>query len=427
MKSNKAILKFAFPAIIENFLQMLVGISDTMIVAHLSLSAVAAVSLANNVITVYQAIFIALGTIVSSLFAKAMADKAVVEQQQLINGAVKLTVLISLGLGVSTLILAAPVLTLLGARGEVHVLGQLYLSLVGGLIGLLGLMTTFGALLRASGNTKTPMWASLFANVLNLIFSIFFIFVLHWGVWGTALGAVLARAFGVLYLYQKLHTHRPNRGFYKVKIEKALIRLTLPATGERLAMRLGDLLIMMIIIHLGERVFAGNAIGESITQFNYMPAFGMATVTVILVAQALAEEKPQEIKAYVRKTYWLSTLMMGIIGLFIVLLRQPLNLLFTKDLLAIRASNIVIIFSFLATFFVTGTTTYTAAFQGLGNAKLPFYATTAGMFGIRLFLGFVLALPLKMGLEGVWLAVLLDNLFRFLFLKFKFDKKLKMM
>lgn len=75
MKTNREILKFAFPAIIENFLQMLVGVSDTMIVAHLSLSAVAAVSLANNLITVYQAIFIALGTIVSSLFAKVLIAK----------------------------------------------------------------------------------------------------------------------------------------------------------------------------------------------------------------------------------------------------------------------------------------------------------------------------------------------------------------
>lgn len=75
MKTNKEILKFALPAIIENFLQMLVGVSDTMIVAHLSLSAVAAVSLANNLITVYQAIFIALGTIISSLFAKVLIEK----------------------------------------------------------------------------------------------------------------------------------------------------------------------------------------------------------------------------------------------------------------------------------------------------------------------------------------------------------------
>ena len=80
MKTNKEILKFALPAIIENFLQMLVGVSDTMIVAHLSLSAVAAVSLANNLITVYQAIFIALGTIISSLFAKVLIEKKAKEK-----------------------------------------------------------------------------------------------------------------------------------------------------------------------------------------------------------------------------------------------------------------------------------------------------------------------------------------------------------
>lgn len=99
MKTNKEILKFALPAIIENFLQMLVGVSDTMIVAHLSLSAVAAVSLANNLITVYQAIFIALGTIISSLFAKVLIEKGKRKSKELINSATKLTILIGLVFG----------------------------------------------------------------------------------------------------------------------------------------------------------------------------------------------------------------------------------------------------------------------------------------------------------------------------------------
>ena len=176
MKTNREILKFAFPAIIENFLQMLVGVSDTMIVAHLSLSAVAAVSLANNLITVYQAIFIALGTIVSSLFAKVLIAKKVEENpKRLINSATKLTFLIGLALGVVSVVGARPILYLLGARQQVLELSIIYLSLVGGLIVLLALMTTFGAFLRADGNTKTPMWASFFASLLNLILSIVFI------------------------------------------------------------------------------------------------------------------------------------------------------------------------------------------------------------------------------------------------------------
>ncbi|MEG1487190.1 MATE family efflux transporter [Lactococcus sp.] len=422
MKTNKEILKFALPAIIENFLQMLVGVSDTMIVAHLSLSAVAAVSLANNLITVYQAIFIALGTIISSLFAKVFIEKKAKEKpKELINSATKLTVLIGLVFGLFSLFAAQPILYLLGARQQVLELSIIYLSLVGGLIVLLALMTTFGAFLRADGNTKTPMWASFFASVLNLLFSIVFIFVFHLGVLGTALGAVLARVIGTAFLYYKLKEKRPSLQFYKVKLNRQLIKLSLPAAGERLSMRLGDLLIMMIIVRLGERVFAGNAIGESITQFNYMPVFGMATVTVILVAQATAENNIENIKAYIKKTYWLATSMMFIIGLVLLLTANMLNQLFTTDRIAMGASTTVILFSFLATFFVTGATTYTAAFQGIGNTKLPFYATTLGMFGIRLILGAFLALVLKLGLEGVWLAVLLDNFFRFVFLKIKFN------
>lgn len=423
MKTNKEILKFALPAIIENFLQMLVGVSDTMIVAHLSLSAVAAVSLANNLITVYQAIFIALGTIISSLLAKVLIEKKAKEKpKELINSATKLTVLIGLAFGLFSLFAAQPVLYLFGARQQVLELSIIYLSLVGGLIVLLALMTTFGAFLRADGNTKTPMWASFFASVLNLLFSIVFIFVFHLGVLGTALGAVLARVIGTAFLYYKLKEKRPSLQFYKVKLNRQLIKLSLPAAGERLSMRLGDLLIMMIIVRLGERVFAGNAIGESITQFNYMPVFGMATVTVILVAQATAENNIENIKAYIKKTYWLATSMMFVIGLVLLLTANMLNQLFTTDRIAMGASTTVILFSFLATFFVTGATTYTAAFQGIGNTKLPFYATTLGMFGIRLILGAFLALVLKLGLEGVWLAVLLDNFFRFIFLKMKFKK-----
>lgn len=425
MKTNKEILKFALPAIIENFLQMLVGVSDTMIVAHLSLSAVAAVSLANNLITVYQAIFIALGTIISSLFAKVLIEKKAKEKsKELINSATKLTVLIGLVFGLFSLFAAQPILYLLGARQQVLELSIIYLSLVGGLIVLLALMTTFGAFLRADGNTKTPMWASFFASVLNLLFSIVFIFVFHLGVLGTALGAVLARVIGTAFLYYKLKEKRPSLQFYKEKLNRQLIKLSLPAAGERLSMRLGDLLIMMIIVRLGERVFAGNAIGESITQFNYMPVFGMATVTVILVAQATAENNIENIKSYIKKTYWLATSMMFVIGLVLLLTANMLNQLFTTDRIAMGTSMTVILFSFLATFFVTGATTYTAAFQGIGNTKLPFYATTLGMFGIRLILGAFLALVLKLGLEGVWLAVLLDNFFRFVFLKIKFKKTL---
>lgn len=161
MKSTKEILKFALPAVVENFLQMLVGISDTFLVTRIGLTAVAGVSLANNIITVYQAVFIALGTILSSFLAREMSKK-------MVNAGVKLTALLGGTIGILTALFAQPLVHFFGGRGEVATLGQEYLLLVGGTIILLALMTSFGAIIRANGDSRTPMYASLFANILNI-------------------------------------------------------------------------------------------------------------------------------------------------------------------------------------------------------------------------------------------------------------------
>ena len=422
MKSTKEIMKFAFPAIVENFLQMCVGLSDTFLVTRIGLSAVAAVSLANTIIAVYQALFIAIGTIVASLYARKKSEKNSTQRQELINSAVKLTVLCGGGLGLFSILFGRVILAFFGGRGSVLTLSYDYLALVGGTIVLLGLMTTFGSFLRADGDSKTPMFVSLWINIFNLFLAAFFIFGLHLGVLGAALGTFLARLLGTLFLYKKTTSARANRHFFKQKINLELIKLTFPAVGERLAMRLGDLLIMVIVISFGEKVFAGNAIGESITQFNYMPMFGIATVTVILVAQEFGQGNFDHIHLYIKKTCLLSIAMMGLIGGGILLLSFPLSRAFTQDMVAVKSSMIVILFSFLSVWFVAGANIYTAAFQGIGNAKLPFYATTFGMVVVRAGMGFLFGHYLGLGLEGVWCGVMLDNLFRYLFLKLRFKK-----
>ena len=71
-------------------------------------------------------------------------------------------------------------------------------------------------------------------------------------------------------------------------LDRDLLSLALPAAGERLMMRAGDIVIIAIVAVFGTRAVAGNAIGEVLTQFNYMPAFGIATATVMLVAKVWA-------------------------------------------------------------------------------------------------------------------------------------------
>lgn len=424
-KLNKEIIKFGLPAIAENFLQMLVGIIDIFLVSRLGLSAVSGVSLASNIIVVFQAIFIALGAIVSGIVARQLAEKNNLLSHS-IKSALKLTLYISGFIGLLCLVFSREMVELMGASSQTKNMASEYLFLVGSFIVFLGLATTFGSILRAYGDTKTPMYASLYANFINIGLSALAIFVLGWGVVGVALSAVIARFFSTGYLYIKLYKKDVCfgfRGLIKQRIDKELIKQALPATAERLVMRVGDLLIIVLIISFGDAIFAGNAIGESIMQFNFIPAFGMATATVVLVAKEYGTKSmTDKINALTWRIYFLTLVMVLVVALPLFIFSRGLSGMFTGDSQAISASQIVLFFSLLTVPFAVGTTNYTAALQGIGRARIPFYATTVGMFGLRLTLGYLFGHILGLGLEGVWMAVMADNFFRFIYLKLKFNR-----
>ncbi len=422
MTTYKKIMNIAMPAMAENFLQMLMGMVDNYLVASLGLIAISGVSVASNIITIYQAIFIALGAAISSLISKTLAQGDKENLAFHTTEAIKLTLLLSLLLGLISLLFGRQMLDLLGTEKAVAEAGGLYLALVGGTIVLLGLMTSFGALVRVTRNPRFPMYVSLLTNVLNALLSGLGIYVFQLGIVGVALGTVLARLVGIVILWRELD-------FFTIRwswgLDGELLRLSLPAAGERLMMRAGDVVIIAIVVAFGTEAVAGNAIGEVLTQFNYMPIFGVATATVMLVAHAVGEGDLQAVSLIRKRTFWLSFACMLPVALGIFAFGRPLTSLYTNNSGAITASLLVILFSLLGTPMAVGTVIYTALWQGLGNARLPFYATTIGMWLIRIISGYLLGVTLGLGLPGVWAGTLLDNGFRWLFLKVLFDRKMR--
>ena len=418
-KKNKDILNIALPAMGENFLQMLMGMVDSYLVAHLGLIAISGVSVAGNIITIYQAIFIALGAAISSVISKSLGQKDQSRLAYHVTEALKITLLLSLVLGVLSIFAGREMIGLLGTEASVAESGGLYLSLVGGTIVLLGLMTSLGALIRTTHNPRLPLYVSFLSNALNIVFSSLAIFVLDMGIAGVAWGTILSRLIGVVILWSqlKLPYTRPNFG-----LDKDLLTLALPAAGERLMMRAGDVVIIALVVSFGTEAVAGNAIGEVLTQFNYMPAFGVATATVMQVARAVGEDDWERVDNLSKQTFWLSLFLMLPLTLSIYALGTPLSHLYTSDPVAIEASVLVTLFSLLGTPMTTGTVIYTAVWQGLGNARLPFYATSIGMWCIRIGTGCLMGIVLGWGLPGIWAGTLLDNGFRWFFLHYRYKQ-----
>jgi len=418
-KKNKDILNIALPAMGENFLQMLMGMVDSYLVANLGVIAISGVSVAGNIITIYQAIFIALGAAISSVISKSVGQKDQSRLAYHVTEALKITLLLSLILGALSIFAGQEMIGLLGTEQAVAESGGLYLSLVGGTIVLLGLMTSLGALIRATHNPRLPLYVSFLSNALNIVFSSVAIFILDMGIAGVAWGTILSRLIGVVILWSqlKLPYMRPTFG-----LDKDLLTLALPAAGERLMMRAGDVVIIALVVSFGTETVAGNAIGEVLTQFNYIPAFGVATAAVMLVARAVGENDWARVDNLSKQTFWLSFFLILPLTLSIYALGEQLSYLYTSDPVAIEASVMVTLFSLLGTPMTTGTVIYTAVWQGLGNARLPFYATSIGMWCIRIGTGYLMGIVLGWGLPGIWAGTLLDNGFRWIFLRYRYKQ-----
>ncbi len=405
-------MKIALPAIVENLLQMLMGVVDNYLVAQLGVLAISGVAVANNILAVYQALFIALAAAISSRLASQQLTRVSIRQ------AFSLTFWLSTCLGLISMLFSSQLLSLLGAEKNLSDLGGLYLAIVGGGSFSLAYLTSLGAILRVKGKVQLPAYVSLWTNLLNAILSALSVFIFDFGVAGVAISTVLSRLIGcsILFFFAKLDLAVL---IPELRVSQDFLAQALPIAGELLMMRLGDVVIVAIVVMLGTKAVAGNAIGETLTQFNYMPGLGLATATVILVAKAKKEEDWSKLKTLIKEAYLLSSLLMATISGLVWLCGTPLSAAFSQDSAVQSYSSVVLLFSFLGTLATSGTLIYTAVFQGLGKAKLPFYATSIGMWGIRIGLGYLLALPLGLGLAGVWLATIADNIWRFAFLYLK--------
>lgn len=410
----KKILSLALPAMGEQVLQAAMGTVDSYLVAQLGVAAISGVSVANNLLGVYQAIFIGLATSIASLLAKEKGEKS----QPLLASSLSLTVLVSLVLGGLALSLGQPLFGLMGLIGQFKAMAVIYFAWVGGSALLLGLMTVLSSLVRVQGRAQFPLVVNVLSSLANLVLSALFLFGLDWGVTGVALGTVLARLLGCALLWLAL-ADKPQSLVAFSRLDAAMVRFSLPLIGERLMMRAGGVVVTVVVVSLGTAALAGQALGETLAQFNYMPGLALATAAVILVAQ---EEDLVKQKRLVAELYGLSILLMWLFSGTVFLLTDWLLPFFTREAELGQLAKLVVATSLFDTPFTAGTLILAATWQGLGRPKLPFYATTIGMWLGRVLGGYLLAKPLGLGLLGVYLAIALDNAFRTAFLFWQYRR-----
>lgn len=426
------ILTLAVPAIIENILQTVVGFVDTLFVSKLGLNEVTAVGAANAILAVYIAIFMALGVGASSIIARNIGAgdfekaKLIARQSSILSG------IFGILFGIITFFFSEPLLRLMGAESKVLADGITYFRIVAIPSIFISLMFIFGSILRASGDTKTPMKVSWWINLIHIGLDYVLIFgVFHFkglGVVGAAWATVVVRVIGTFVLYSSIKKSKVSFSLFKGLTKEgmsSILKISTPTAIERLIMRLGQVLYFGLIVKIGADTYAAHSIAGNIETFSYMPGYGLAIAATTLVGQYVGAKKMKEAYHYGMMTTVIAILFMSLIGIFFFFLSPWFASWFTTDE---RAINMVVtalrIDAFAQPALAIGLV-LAGALQGSGDTKSPMYSTAIGMWVIRVLGVYFLGIQLEMGIAGVWLSIAIDLYIRALFLFWRYKAHLR--
>ena len=429
-KKSKQILDLAIPATVEYILQAMVGFLDTLMISRIGLISVTAIGISNNILAVYLAIFIALGVGTSSLISRYLGGGKVNDAKKIAIQSTGLSFIAGLIFGLITIVFGKHILGIMGAESDVIEKASSFFYIVGGTSVFISLLTIFGSILRATGDTKSPMVINTAVNIVNVIVDYVLIFGLGpipaMGIVGTAIGTVVARIIGCLLMYRKIQQTNLSfkfSGIFNQLNYKELITLSIPAALERLVMRLGQVVYFGLIVSLGVKTYAAHSISGNIESFTYMPAYGLTTAVAILVGNSFGSGKKKEAYEYGVLAVKIGTIIMGFGGIVLYFGSPWFATWFTQDTEAIGKIVTALRIDAFAQIPLAVSLIFAGALQGSGDTKSPLYSTAIGMWGIRVLGVYILGVKIGMDIAGVWLSILIDLIIRSVFLTIRFRNR----
>lgn len=270
--SNKALIVLIIPIIVEQFLALLVGIADTLMISYAGEAAVSGVSLVNQLNNIFIMIFTALATGGAIIASQYIGSKDQKKGNLAASQLVMLTTLISIVVTVLLMLFGKNVFTLIFGRVEKDVFGSgmtyLYLSAIS--FPFLAVYNGCAGLYRSMGKTKTLMNISIVMNVINVVGNYIGVFILHAGVAGVAIPSLISRIYAAVVMYV-LSSNKNNTIFIQLKqvlsFHKEMIvrifKIAIPNSIENGLFQISKVALSSIVALFGTVQIAANGIAQS--------------------------------------------------------------------------------------------------------------------------------------------------------------------
>ena len=419
--TNPQLRRLIGPLVVEQFLAIMVGLLDSVMVSQVGEAAVSAVSLVDSVNVMLVFAFGALATggavIVGQYLGRSEGKKAGHAGSQLMLFMLEVSLAITLVLYLGRTFLLG---TVFGkVEPDVAAYANTYYLITAASTVFLAVYSAGAALFRVMGNSRISMWVSLLMNLINVGGNALLIFGFRMGVEGVAIPTLVSRIVAAAAMVLLL-----NRPGLVLRLERLtlkhdpfvvryILRYGVVNGMESVFFQLGKIVLLSTVSALGTAAVAANAIGNNVACIQNIPgqAMGMAMVTV--VSQCVGAGDFAKARYYAKKLMrWIYVTFGSVAVLVLICLPWILGLYNVSPEAEEAAFRIVWLCGVAGIFLWPMSFSLPEALIAAGDTRYTMVTGTISMWTARVGLGLLLARGCGLGLMGVWYAMVVDWLVR---------------
>ena len=415
---RRALWMLLIPLIIEQMLNSLMGMVDTLMVSRVGAEAISAVSLVDSINNLVLQVFAAMAAgaaIICSQYLGRKDEKGCNDaaKQIVLTVVVISSVIMIIGVG-----FRKPLLHLILGSVEEAVMtnAQIYFLITALSYPFIALFQAGAAFYRACGNSKFTMKTALIANVANIVGNTLFIFVLQMGAAGAAVSTLISRAlcaFVVFYALRKPGYAIQLKNYFSIRPDLNLIvkilAIGVPSGIENGMFQFGKLAIQSTVSSLGTAAIAAQAMTIIFENVNGMAAVGIGIGLMTVVGQSIGAGRQEEAKYYIVKLAGYAEVAMIISCILVYIAARPVTVLagMSEESTALCMQMILAITIVKPLLWVPSFTPPNGL-RAAGDVRFSMITATLTMWLCRVALSIFLMRVVKTGPIGVWYGMFAD-------------------
>lgn len=412
------IIGLSIPSILAQITTVMMFFIDASMVGHLGAQASASIGLIETTTWLMGSVMSAMSMGFSVQVAHFIGANDFPQARQVFQHALICGGLFSLLMCLVGVAIHHPLPFWLGGGDDIAADASLYFFIYALTLPLIFLFHLSSSMLKSSGDMHAPSVLSILLCLLDVAFNYFFIYILHLGVLGAALGtasAYLVTSVPMLWMAtfrNKILALKPGKEpfiWLWEYVTKAL-KISLPIAIQSILMSGAQVVSTLIVAPLGNIAIAANSFAITAESLCYMPGYGIGDAATTLVGQTHGAGRLDLCKNFAHMTVGLGMTIMAIMGLIMYIFApEMIGILSPVEEIRTLGSQVLRIEAFAEPFFAASIVTYSVC-VGAGDTLRPAIMNLVSMWCVRLTMAAMLA-P-RYGLKGVWIAMAVELIFR---------------